>query len=110
MEQMREIECDIPQKVSSPDDVEMVETAPLPPRHFVFVHLDELQKKLTDCDLKEALYHLRRVRSIFSVAKNEEERNRNRQLQHFPVKIMLLGERGRMHTSGVCLKGRVCQK
>ena len=67
-------ECDAFQEVSSPNDVEMSEAAHLPPRQFGSTDLDELKKNSRIAHLKEILY-LRRIRSIFWVAKNEEERN-----------------------------------
>ena len=53
---------------------------PLPPRHFFFNHLNELEKRIVNCDSKEVYYFLRRARNAYTLAKNAEERRRSSQL------------------------------
>ena len=48
---------------------ESLAVVPLPPRHFFFNHLNNLERRIVNCDSKEVYYFLRRARNAYTLAK-----------------------------------------
>ena len=82
MELIQRCENDVvhSQDSEASSDVQMATFQPLPPRSFIFGHLDELKNSIINCNAREMIWLLRRLRKLYGDAKNQEERGASRQL------------------------------
>ena len=61
-------------------DVQIATFQPLPPRSLIFGHLDELENSIVNCNAREMIWLLRRLRKLYGDARKQEERGASRQL------------------------------
>ena len=81
MELIQRCENDVvhSQDSEASSDVQMATFQPLPPRSLNLGHLDKLAS-IGNCNAREMIWFIRRLRKLYGDAKNQEERGASRHL------------------------------